>query len=139
MYPQQQNALAAEDERHPGIRGTRSDPWQRQCVTGITDPPGRVCGVAAVGCSCLQSPPRMVGLNWRITHDGRHLGGPLCTTTLHRADITRIRDHRDPPDRAVRLLEIDTTDDRLFVLTRWDLARPGWTCLDALTAAGYAG
>ena len=34
--------------------------------------------------------------------------------------------------------EIDTTDDRLFVLTRWDLGTDPLDVLDALTAAGYA-
>ena len=36
----------------------------------------------------------------------------------------------------MRLLEIDTTDDRLFVLTRWDLGTDPLEVLDALTAAG---
>jgi Bacterial PH domain len=39
----------------------------------------------------------------------------------------------------VRLLEIDTADDRLFVLTRWDLGVDPLDVLDALTAAGLAG
>ena len=41
--------------------------------------------------------------------------------------------------RKVRLLEIDTTDDRLLVFTRWDLGTDPLDVLDALTAAGYAG
>ena len=41
--------------------------------------------------------------------------------------------------RKVRLLEIDTTDDQLFVLTRWDLGTDPLDVLDALTAAGLAG
>ena len=41
--------------------------------------------------------------------------------------------------RKVRLLEIDTTDGRLLVFTRWDLGTDPLDVLDALTAAGYAG
>src|SRR6476661_4781339 len=41
--------------------------------------------------------------------------------------------------RKVRLLEIDTTDGRLLVYTRWDLGTDPLNVLDALTAAGYAG
>ncbi|EHI11383.1 hypothetical protein KEK_10828 [Mycolicibacterium thermoresistibile ATCC 19527] len=40
--------------------------------------------------------------------------------------------------RTVKLLEIDTHDDRLLVFTRWDLGTDPLTVLDALTAAGYA-
>mgnify|MGYP000101885850 FL=1 len=110
-------------------------------VTGITDPPGRVlCGVAAVGLLVFA----ITGLRGRpklaITHDGLTLRGPLRTTTLHRADITRIRiTEIRRIGRKVRLLEIDATDDRLFVLTRWDLGTDPLDVLDALTAAGYAG
>ena len=41
--------------------------------------------------------------------------------------------------RKVRLLEIDTVDDRLIVFTRWDLGTNPIEVLDALTDAGYAG
>ena len=41
--------------------------------------------------------------------------------------------------RKARLLEIDTTDDRLHVFTRWDLGTDPLEVLDALTSAGYAG
>ena len=41
--------------------------------------------------------------------------------------------------RKTRLLEIDTTDDRLLVFTRWDLGTDPLHVLDALTAAGFAG
>ncbi|PRC51884.1 hypothetical protein C6A85_61770, partial [Mycobacterium sp. ITM-2017-0098] len=40
--------------------------------------------------------------------------------------------------RKVRLLEIDTTDNRLLVLSRWDLGTDALHVLDALTDAGYA-
>ena len=37
------------------------------------------------------------------------------------------------------MLEIDTSDDRLIVLSRWDLGTDPLDVLDALTDAGYAG
>lgn len=40
--------------------------------------------------------------------------------------------------RTMRLLEIDTTDDRLLVLSRWDLGTDPLRVLDALTDAGFA-
>ena len=40
--------------------------------------------------------------------------------------------------RKVRLLEIDTTDDRLLVLSRWDLGTDPLHVLDALTETGFA-
>ncbi len=110
-------------------------------VTGITDPPGRaLSGVAAVGLlmfaiTALRARPKLA-----ITAEGLALRGPLRTTTLHRADITRIRiTEIRRIGRKVRLLEIDTADDRLYVLTRWDLGTDPLDVLDALTAAGYAG
>ena len=58
---------------------------------------------------------------------------------LGRADITliRITEFRRI-GRKMRLLEIDTTDDRLLVLSRWDLGTDPLRVLDALTDAGYA-
>jgi len=35
-------------------------------------------------------------------------------------------------------LEIDTSDDRLLVLSRWDLGADPLSVLDTLTAAGFA-
>ncbi len=40
--------------------------------------------------------------------------------------------------RKVRLLEIDTADGRLLVLSRWDLGTDPLHVLDALTDAGFA-
>ena len=110
-------------------------------VTGITDAPGRVlCGVAAV---CLLL---FAAASWRarpklaITAEGLVVRGPLNTRTLRRADITRIRiTEIRRIGRRMRLLEIDTADDRLCVFTRWDLGTDPLNVLDALTAAGYAG
>ena len=110
-------------------------------VTLITDAPGRILvGIAAAGLLVFAS------LSWRarpklaIRDDGLVIRGWSRTKLLRRSDIKiiRITEFRRLA-RKVRLLEIDTTDDRLFVLTRWDLGTDPLNVLDALTAAGYAG
>src|SRR6476646_9170226 len=110
-------------------------------VTLITDPPGRILvGIAAVGLFLFAS------LSWRarpklaMSDDGLVIRGWSRTNLLRRGDIKiiRITEFRRLA-RKVRLLEIDTTDDRLLVFTRWDLGTDPLNVLDALTAAGYAG
>jgi hypothetical protein len=110
-------------------------------VTLITDPPGRVLvGIAAFGLIVFAS------LSWRarpklaIKNDALVTRGLLGETVLQHADIKliRITEFRRI-GRKTRLLEIDTTDDRLLVFTRWDLGTDPLTVLDALTAAGFAG
>jgi Bacterial PH domain len=110
-------------------------------VTLITDAPGRsLVGIAAVGLVVFAS------LSWRarpklaISDDGLITRGWARTNLLRRSDIKiiRITEFRRLA-RKVRLLEIDTTDDRLLVFTRWDLGTDPLNVLDALTAAGYAG
>lgn len=110
-------------------------------VTLITDVPGRLLvGIAAVGLLVFAS------LSWRarpklaIRSDGLVSRGWTRTTVLQPADIKliRITEFRRLA-RKMRLLEIDTTDDRLIVFTRWDLGTDPLNVLDALTAAGYAG
>ncbi len=110
-------------------------------VTLITDAPGRILvGIAAVGLIVFAS------LSWRarpklaITDDGLVIRGWWRTNLLRHSDIKliRITEFRRIA-RKVRLLEIDTTDDRLLVFTRWDLGTDPLNVLDALTAAGYAG
>jgi len=110
-------------------------------VTLITDMPGRILvGIAAMGLVVFAS------LSWRarpklaIRDDGLVIRGWSRTKLLRRSDIEliRITEFRRLA-RKMRLLEIDTTDDRLFVLTRWDLGTDPLNVLDALTAAGYAG
>jgi hypothetical protein len=109
-------------------------------VTLITDLPGRILvGIAAVGLLVFAS------LSWRarpklaISNDGLVIRGWSRTNLLRRGDIKiiRITEFRRLA-RKVRLLEIDTTDDRLLVFTRWDLGTDPLNVLDALTAAGYA-
>jgi hypothetical protein len=85
-------------------------------------------------------------LSWRarpklaITDAGLEYRGWTRTSVLTHADIKliRITEFRRLA-RKMRLLEIDTTDDRLLVFTRWDLGTDPLHVLDALTAAGYAG
>jgi hypothetical protein len=110
-------------------------------VTLITDPPGRILvGIAAVGLILFAS------LSWRarpklaISDDGLVTRGWMRSKLLTRDDIKiiRITEFRRLA-RKVRLLEIDTTDDRLLVFTRWDLGTDPLNVLDALTAAGYTG
>jgi hypothetical protein len=110
-------------------------------VTLITDPPGRVLtGIAAVGLLAFAS------LSWRarpklaISDDGLVIRGWWRTEVLRRTDIkiVRITEFRRIA-RTMRLLEIDTADDRLLVFTRWDLGTDPLNVLDALTVAGYAG
>lgn len=110
-------------------------------VTLITDAPGRILvGIAAAGLFVFAS------LSWRarpklaISDDGLVTRGWSRTKLLRRGDIKiiRITEFRRLA-RKVRLLEIDTTDDRLVVFTRWDLGTDPLNVLDALTAAGYAG
>jgi hypothetical protein len=85
-------------------------------------------------------------LSWRarpklaISDDGLITRGWSRANVLRRSDIKliRITEFRRLA-RKVRLLEIDTTDDRLLVFTRWDLGTDPLHVLDALTSAGYAG
>ncbi|WP_197375917.1 PH domain-containing protein [Mycolicibacterium baixiangningiae] len=110
-------------------------------VTVVTDPPGRILGgVAAVGLVTFAI------MSWRarpklaITADGVAVRGWWNTRVLTPADVklVRITEFRRLA-RKQRLLEIETTDDGLHVLTRWDLGADPLDVLDALTAAGYTG
>ena len=110
-------------------------------VTLITDAPGRLLvGIAAAGLLVFAS------LSWRarpklaISDDGLLTCGWSRSHVLRHGDIKiiRITEFRRLA-RRVRLLEIDTTDGRLLVYTRWDLGTDPLNVLDALTAAGYAG
>jgi Bacterial PH domain len=110
-------------------------------VMQVTDPPGRLmAGVAGAGLLIFagfsfRARPRLA-----ITPGGLVVRGWWRTRTLRHDDIKliRITEFRRI-GRKVRLLEIDTTDDQLIVLSRWDLGGDPLAVLDALTAAGYAG
>lgn len=109
-------------------------------VTVITDPPGRVLvGVAGVGLLTFAT------LSWRarpklaMNQDSLTVAGWWQTRTIRRDEIRQIRitEFRRIA-RTVRLLEIDTVDDRLVVFTRWDLGTDPLDVLDALTKAGFS-
>ena len=109
-------------------------------VTAVTDLPGRLLiGVASVGLIAFAI------LSWRarpklaISDAGLVIRGWWRTQVVPRSAIklSRITEFRRLA-RTVKLLEIDTHDDRLLVFTRWDLGTDPLTVLDALTAAGYA-
>lgn len=110
-------------------------------VTLVTDAPGRILAIiAAAGLVVFAT------LSWRarpklaIREGSLFIRGALRTHQLTRAEIKIIRiTEFKRIARKVRLLEIDATDDRLFVLTRWDLGTDPLDVLDALTAAGLAG
>jgi hypothetical protein len=108
-------------------------------VTGVTDAPGRVLsGIAAVGLLAF------AGLSWRarpklaINSAELTVRGWWRTDTYRPADLTRVRitEFRRIA-RKVRLLELETADDRLVVFTRWDLGTDPIHVLDALTDAGF--
>jgi Bacterial PH domain len=111
------------------------------CLTVATDPPGRIlAGVAGAGLLTFATVSWYARPKLAITADGLSIRGWLRTRTLRRGDIRLIRvTEFRRIGRRVRLLEIDTTDDRLTVFTRWDLGTDPVDVLDALTAAGYAG
>lgn len=109
-------------------------------VTAVTDLPGRLLiGVASVGLIAFAI------LSWRarpklaISDAGLVIRGWWRTQVVPRSAIKliRITEFRRLA-RTVKLLEIDTHDDRLLIFTRWDLGTDPLTVLDALTAAGYA-
>ncbi len=109
-------------------------------VTLVTDRPGRILvGIASIGLMVFAV------MSWRarpklaIVDDELVYRGWWRARRLRRTDITliRITEFRRV-GRKVRLLEIDTTDDRLLVLSRWDLGVDPLQVLDALTDAGFA-
>jgi hypothetical protein len=110
-------------------------------VTVVTDGPGRVLGgVAAVGLLVFATMSWVTRPKLAISGEGLVVRGWWRTRVLRRDDIATIRitEFRRLA-RKVRLLEVDTTDDRLYVFTRWDLGTSPLDVLDALTDAGYAG
>ena len=110
-------------------------------VTVVTDGPGRVLGgVAALGLLMFATMSWVTRPKLAISGEGVVVRGWWRTRVLRREDIAviRITEFRRLA-RKVRLLEVDTADDRLYVFTRWDLGTSPLDVLDALTDAGYAG
>jgi hypothetical protein len=110
-------------------------------VTLATDLPGRVlAGIAGVGLMVF------AGFSWRsrprlaLTAQGLAVRGWLSTRLLAPDSLTRVRvTDFQRIGRTHRLLEIETADDRLLILSRWDLGTDPRDVFDALTAAGYTG
>ena len=110
------------------------------CSRLATDPPGRfLSGIAAIGLLIFAAGSWRARPRLAITSAGVVYRGWFRTITLPRADIEliRITEFRRL-GRKVRLLEIDTVDANLIVLSRWDLGGDPLEVLDALTEAGYA-
>ena len=106
-----------------------------------TDAAGRVlAGCAAVGLLVFSAGAWRARPKLAITADGLAVAGWFRTQLLPPSALrcVRITEFRRLA-RKMRLLEIETTDDRLIVLSRWDLGAEPLDVLDALTAAGYAG
>jgi hypothetical protein len=110
------------------------------CVIVVTDIPGRLLtGIAAVGLMVF------AGVSWyarprlAIASEGLLVRGWRRRRLLRRPDIRliRITEFRRV-GRKVRLLEVDTFDDRLLIFSRWDLGADPLEVLDELTAHGYA-
>ncbi|BBY33704.1 hypothetical protein MMIN_17650 [Mycolicibacter minnesotensis] len=108
-------------------------------ATLATDTPGRVlAGVAGVGLLVF------AGLSWRarpklaLTFDGLAVRGWWRTTVLSPDSLTRLRvTEYQRIGRRHRLLEIETRDDQMLILSRWDLGTDPREVLTALNAAGY--
>lgn len=110
------------------------------CALLATDPPGRfLSGIAAVGLLVFATGSWRARPRLATTAGGLVYRGWFRSTTLPRADIEliRITEFRRF-GRKVRLLEIDTVDSHLIILSRWDLGGDPLGVLDALTEAGYA-
>ncbi|MGV0625140.1 PH domain-containing protein [Mycolicibacter minnesotensis] len=106
-----------------------------------TDLPGRVlAGVAGVGMLVF------AGFSWRsrpklaLTFDGLAVRGWFRTRVFTPASLTRLRvTEFRRIGRTQRMLEIETCDDQMLILSRWDLGTDPNNVLKTLLAAGYTG
>ena len=108
--------------------------------TIVGDAPGRILtGFAAVGLVVFAAGSWRARPRLALRADGLVYRGWFRTRVLTPGEIAlvRITEFRRL-GRKVRLLEIDTADDELLVLSRWDLGGDPVAVLDALTAAGYS-
>jgi hypothetical protein len=109
-------------------------------VTLVTDPPGRVLvGIAGGGLLVFaliswRARPKLAIADGVLVYRGWWGARQLGHSDIKLIRITEFR----RIGRKVRLLEIDTADGRLLVLSRWDLGSDPLQVLDALTAAGFA-
>ncbi|MEB3020090.1 PH domain-containing protein [[Mycobacterium] crassicus] len=110
-------------------------------VTLTTDPASRlVAGIAGVGLLVF------AGLSWHarpkleLTPAGLAVRGWMRTRLLTRGSLTRVRvTEFQRIGRTQRLLEIETDDDELLILSRWDLGTDPRDLFDVISAAGYTG
>ncbi len=110
-------------------------------VMVATDTPGRVlAGIAGAGLLVF------AGLSWRarpklaLTFDGLVVRGWWRTRVLTPDSLTRLRvTEYQRIGRKHRLLEIETLDDALLILSRWDLGTDPREVFEVLSAAGYTG
>ncbi|OBK86821.1 hypothetical protein A5649_19325 [Mycolicibacter heraklionensis] len=110
-------------------------------VTVATDTPGRaLASIAGVGLMVF------AGLSWRarpklaLTFDGLEVRGWWRTRVLTPDSLTRLRvTEYQRIGRKHRLLEIETLDDELLILSRWDLGTDPREVFEVLSAAGYTG
>ena len=106
----------------------------------VTDPPGRLLvGVAAVGLVVFalmswRARPKLAITEGVLVYRGWWGVKRLTTADIARIRITEFR----RLGRKMRLLEIDTHDGQLLVLSRWDLGTEPLHVLDVLTDAGFA-
>lgn len=106
----------------------------------VTDLPGRILvGIAAAGLLLFavmswRARPKLAISDGALVYRGWWSEKRLGHDDIKLIRITEFR----RIGRRQRLLEIDTTDDRLLVLTRWDLGADPLRVLDALTDAGFA-
>ncbi len=109
------------------------------CVTAITDGPGRImAGIAALGLILFASGSWRARPRLSVTGDGLTVRGWWRTQLVPQQQVETVRITKFRRiGRTVRLLEIDTEDDRLLVFSRWDLGTDALEVLDVLTAAGY--
>ncbi len=108
-------------------------------LTTVTDAPGRILSaIAAIGLLTFAAQSWRARPKLAIDAAGLTVRGWWRTDTYRREQLTRVRitEFRRLA-RKVRLLEIETTDDRLLIFTRWDLGTDPIDVLDALTDAGY--
>ena len=106
----------------------------------VGDLPGRILtGFAAVSLLVFAAGSWRALPRLALTARGLVYRGWFRTRVLTRDEIAlvRITEFRRL-GRKVRLLEIDTSDDELLVLSRWDLGGDPVAVLDALTEAGYS-
>lgn len=108
-------------------------------VALATDGAGRVlAGAAGFGLLVFAAGSWRARPKLALTADGLAVRGWWRAQLLARAAIKTVRiiEFRRI-GRNVRLLEIETVDDRLLIFSRWDLGTDPRSVLHALTAAGY--